>query len=340
MTVIRPVLWWLNLCIACVVLMVVIGGATRLTESGLSIVEWKLVSGILPPLNEASWAREFAEYQTSPQFQKVNSHFGLQEFKTIYWLEYLHRLMGRITGLIFILPLLYFYARRQLPSPLGKRMAIACTLIALQGTVGWIMVASGLHDEPRVAPVKLALHLSLACTVFGYLLWTRWLARSASSAPPIPAMARSGWGLLGIAALQIVMGALVAGLRAGMSYTTWPLMDGHFIPEGLYLLSPWWMNHLENILTVQFQHRMGAYILTLACIVYALAFWQHRHHRRWLIALVVVIFLQMSLGIITLLTVVSLHPALAHQLMALGLITILLRLIYINIPTAHPAIRS
>ena len=331
MIVSRPIRLWIMLCLACVALMVAIGGATRLTESGLSIVEWKLIRGILPPLNEEAWAREFAEYQTSPQYQKVNSHFGIAEFKNIYWLEYLHRLMGRITGLVFLLPFIFFMLRQSLPAPLAKRMAVAILLVGLQGTVGWVMVASGLKDEPRVAPLKLALHLSLAFALFSHLLWTCWRI-TAHDYFPNPAMRRAGLWLMGILTLQIVLGALVAGARAGLSYNTWPLMDGQCIPAGLYLLEPWWKNHLENILTIQFQHRMMAYTVTAATLAYVVKFWHHSTKRRLLIMFLALTLIQVMLGIATVLTAVELHTALSHQLIALALISVLLRLIYINTP--------
>lgn len=321
---------WLTFSILLVAAMVLIGGATRLTESGLSIVEWKLVAGTLPPLNAESWDREFAEYQTSPQFRQVNRGFTLADFKRIYWLEYLHRLMGRITGLVLLLPFLGFAIRKQLSPAFTKRMAVAVVLVALQGAVGWIMVASGLIDQPRVAPVKLALHLALAFALFGYLLWLRWQLDKAPRLSRDAALASGATLLCVLLAIQIVFGALVAGLDAGLSYTTYPLMDGRFIPDGLYLLEPWWKNHLESVLTVQFQHRMGA--LAVAAGALALAAYGWRRQRRMMQLLLATVFAQFTLGITTLVYGVPLFLALAHQGAALLLLAVVLRLIYINRP--------
>lgn len=349
--------YWIATCLVLIFIMVGVGGATRLTESGLSIVEWKLISGILPPLSEEAWQREFSEYQTSPQYQQVNTHFGVEEFKEIYWLEYIHRVLGRIIGLTIIVPFVWFYVRKQLSPPLAKRMFLACILVALQGTVGWIMVASGLQDEPRVAPIKLALHLSLAFALFSYLLWTYWQVRGV---PVIAkALARNhpasshNTGLLRVArndvsraalmvrlltallSLQIILGALVAGLRAGLSYNTWPLMDGDFIPSGLYATDPWWKNHLESVLMVQFQHRIGAYLLAALILIFVAHAWKRLPElRRWLGALSLTLKIQFSLGVLTILTHVHITLAVAHQLMALVLLSVLLYGIY-RLPLDH-----
>lgn len=321
---------WLIACMVCVVLMVFIGGVTRLTESGLSIVEWKLVSGTFPPLSEEAWAQEFAEYKTSPEFNQKNAHFSVNDFKKIYWLEYIHRLMGRITGLVFLLPLLYFAVRKSAPAPFLKRMTIITALIGAQGAVGWIMVASGLEHQPRVSPIKLALHLSLALSVFGltYLTYLRENALPKLASAP-PALYYSARGLLVLVAVQIILGAIVAGTDAGYSYNTYPLMDGRFVPEGLFLLSPWWLNLLENITTVQFQHRMGALILINAALGFTVYAWKKCPELRtplcWLFG---VMCAQFILGVATLLSVVSLPLASAHQLVALALMACLLRIIH------------
>ncbi len=324
----RPIRIWLNLCILLVAMMVMLGGATRLTESGLSIVKWNLVSGTLPPLTDTAWNVEFDAYKTSPQYKQMSrDNFVLDDFKSIFWLEYLHRLLGRITGIVFIAPLLYFIARKQLDAPIKRRMIIACLLIAAQGTVGWIMVASGLVDMPRVEPLKLALHLMLAFALFGWLLWTRW---KMISPPPTEEILRGTHILFALVTLQIILGALVAGLRAGLSYNSFPLMDGQWIPADLYLLSPWWKNHLESVLTVQFQHRMGAYIVVAAVLMIVVDGWKRNAHKRLLLALLAIVSLQFALGVATLLSGVQLHLALAHQFTALLLFAVSLRLIYIN----------
>lgn len=320
---------WLTLCAALVVLMVLVGGVTRLTESGLSIVEWKLVSGTLPPMNEAAWQTEFSDYQTSPQFLKVNRTFTLDDFKEIFWLEYLHRLLGRVIGLAIILPFAYFAARRMLPKPLLRRGFGLCVLVAAQGTVGWVMVASGLVDQPRVAPIKLGLHLLLAFALFCLLLWTRWQVSGTARSPAPPCVALGARILLALVTLQIFAGALVAGLRAGKSYNTYPLMDGKFIPEGLHRLAPWWLNHVESVTTVQFQHRVLALLVAASVLAFVLLARRLFTHTRLLGALVAALCLQFMLGVATLLSGVQLALASAHQLAALLLLGLLLRMCYL-----------
>jgi cytochrome c oxidase assembly protein subunit 15 len=323
---------WLLTCMIAVVLMVFIGGVTRLTESGLSIVEWKLFSGVFPPLTEQGWQEALAEYQTSPESQIKNPHFGITEFKQIYWLEYIHRLMGRITGLIFVLPLLYLSIRKQLTKPLFWRMLGISALVGTQGAIGWVMVASGLNDVPYVSPLKLALHLSVAFTIFGSLLWTYWqltVPRPSAHGGTTAWLARIG---MLITIIQIVLGALVAGNDAGYSYNSYPLMDGDFIPSGLWILEPWWHNITSHIVMVQWQHRMGALtlvIFTLLLLTYTRAH-TLREVQRWGYIFTAAIGLQFALGVATLLTVVNLWLASAHQLAALLTIAALLRLIYLT----------
>lgn len=321
---------WLTACAVLVVAMIFIGGVTRLTESGLSIVEWKLLSGILPPVTEEAWEVEFSAYKTSPEYQLVNKGFSLGDFKRIFWLEYLHRVLGRVIGLALILPFGYFLARKALPKPLIKRMAFACVLVAAQGTVGWVMVASGLVDQPRVDPIKLALHLSLAICLLMLLLWTRW---QVTGNRPTTTLKRgvSVRVLLGLLSVQIVLGALVAGLDAGYSYNTFPLMDGHLIPNGLHLMHPWWLNHVENIMTVQFQHRAGAWASLLLGLFVASYHWKSglAEQRFYLRALGWALGLQFCLGVGTLLSGVNIALASAHQLAAVLLLGLTLRLVWL-----------
>ena len=324
----RAIARWLFVCLCLVALMVFVGGVTRLTESGLSIVEWKLISGTFPPMSDEAWHAEFEEYKATPQFQQVNAHFELADFKGIYWLEYIHRLLGRIIGLAVLVPFLYFTARRALPARLWWRCLGIGLLVAAQGTVGWIMVASGLNDEPRVAPIKLGIHLLMAFTVFCLMLWTRWQVLDKPRGTTSLGFARGVRVVLALVILQIFMGALVAGLRAGLSYNTYPLMDGQFIPDGLHLMSPWWLNHLESVLTVQFQHRMGALAVVGAIVALVMSGWKYASLRPTLKALLAVILLQFSLGVATLLSGVNLWLASAHQVIALALLAHLVGLIY------------
>jgi cytochrome c oxidase assembly protein subunit 15 len=336
----RAIARWLAFCLTLITCMVIVGGVTRLTESGLSIVEWKLFSGTLPPLSEPAWQAEFEEYKATPQFQKVNAHFELGDFKRIYWLEYVHRLLGRVIGLAVLLPFIYFAARKQLPRPLFWRCMGIGLLVAAQGTVGWVMVASGLIDQPRVAPIKLGLHLLLAFTVFCVIQWTRWQVqdkpRGESTRNPFAWAVRAVFALI---VLQIYLGALVAGLRAGLSYNTYPLMDGQFIPDGLHLLTPWWLNHLEGILTVQFQHRMGAIALVAAFVALMLKGWKYKPLRHTLRIVGITVLLQFALGVVTLLSGVNIWLAVAHQLLALGVMSHFLQLLYLCPLDAnqHPA---
>lgn len=325
----RAIARWLMLCLCLVALMVAVGGVTRLTESGLSIVEWKLFSGTLPPLNDSAWQAEFNAYKATPQFKKVNAYFTVGDFKRIYWLEYIHRLLGRIIGLAVVLPLAYFAARYRMPRQLVWRCLAIAALVSAQGTVGWLMVASGLNDQPRVAPIKLGTHLLLAFTVFGLMLWTRWQVLDQGRPAAPRALARLARLSLGLLILQIFMGALVAGLRAGLTYNTWPLMDGKLIPNGLQQLSPWWLNHMESIVTVQFQHRMVAMLLAAVLLVLAWLSAKSLRLRPTALAIAVATLLQFSLGVATLLTGVNLWLASAHQLVALTLVALLVRALYL-----------
>lgn len=323
---------WLLACLALIALMVCVGGITRLTESGLSIVKWDLLAGTLPPMSHDAWQSEFDAYKLTPQFTKVNAHFTLADFQRIFWLEYLHRLLGRVIGLAVFLPLLYFAIRRALPAPLLRRMVAITLLVGAQGTVGWIMVASGLVDQPRVAPVKLALHLGLALAVFALLLWTYW--QTQGHPRPDPAARRIGIGaraLLLLVAGQIMLGALVAGLRAGYFFNTYPLMNGQWVPADLWMLAPWWHNHLENVVMVQFQHRMGAIAVALATVALVVYGWRRAPHlRRSLRLLAYAVALQFTLGVATLLSLMHIGLASAHQLAALLLLCVLLRVIYLT----------
>lgn len=312
---------WLVLCLCMVAAMVWVGGVTRLTESGLSIVQWKLLSGVLPPMSEQAWQTEFDAYQASPEYLKKNTGMDLKGFKNIFWLEWIHRLLGRTTGLVFLLPFMYFAARRQIDRPLARRCLIAALLVAAQGGVGWIMVASGLIDDPRVSPIKLSMHLCLAFIVFCWTLWTLWLLKP----PAAPAKAgnpKVAFALFLLIFIQIIFGAWVAGMDAGLTYNTWPLMDGDIAPPGLMGLEPWHRNLIENIAQLQFQHRMMAFLVAAVALAYGLKF------QRGL--LVGVVLLQFTLGVQTLVHVVPIGLASAHQMGALLLLAVSLREIFLT----------
>jgi len=308
-----------------VALMIVLGGATRLTESGLSIVNWQPVTGILPPLNDAEWMALFTAYMQTPEFTKINFWMTVSDFKSIYWLEYLHRLWGRFIGIVFFLPYTYFLFQRALPSALIWRFGGLFLLGAIQGLVGWYMVQSGLINEPSVSQYRLAGHLSLAFVIFGLLFW--YSVSCLTSPPP---KSGSGWlragsvVILCCVGVTSVWGAFVAGLDAGRAYNTFPLMDGELIPRDLLLISPWWINFFENTAAVQFTHR----ILAVGTVIFILLFWLLAHRtplakvvQRAIAILALVALCQLALGIFTLLSGVPLILGIFHQIGALGLIT-------------------
>ena len=263
---------WLLAVAALVLAMVVVGGATRLTESGLSITEWQPVTGALPPLSEAQWELQFDKYKAIPQYQALNPGMSLEAFKTIFWWEWTHRLLGRLIGAAFLLPFLWFLARGRVEARLRPRLWMLFGLGAFQGAVGWWMVASGLAGRVEVSQYRLAFHLTLAGLIYVALLWTAQGLAPRSGAPAPCRLRVSAKMLLGLVLAQIYLGALVAGLRAGLIYNTWPLIDGHLVPAASQLLfnEPWWRNFFENPLTVQFDHRLVAYALLAAAIWHAL----------------------------------------------------------------------
>ncbi|TMJ04523.1 MAG: heme A synthase [Alphaproteobacteria bacterium] len=338
----RAVRIWLYAVAALIFAMVLVGGATRLTESGLSIVEWKPVTGTLPPLSEAGWQAEFDKYKTIPQFQHLNSAMTLAEFKTIFRWEWAHRLMGRIIGVAFLLPFLWFLAKGWIREGLRWRLWTIFGLGALQGAVGWWMVASGLADRVEVSQYRLATHLVLACVIFAAIVWTA--ARMARAPIEVPSRIHAGAvALLVLVLIQIYLGALVAGLRAGLTYNTWPLIDGSFIPDTARLFhdTPMWRNFFENTLTVQFSHRMTAYTLWLGAVMHAVD--AARTVRRGpvlthALALAGLVTIQAALGILTLLYQVPIGLALAHQ--AGAILVLALATVHAQSLTARSATQS
>jgi len=323
----RAIRRWLVAVALCVVATLVIGGATRLTESGLSIVEWKPVTGTIPPLSGAAWQAEFEKYQAIPQYRVLNRGMTLTEFKTIYWWEWAHRIAARLTGAAFLLPFLWFLWRGRIERALRPRLWAIFGLGALQGAIGWWMVASGLEHRIDVSQYRLALHLTLACVVYAAIVWTA--VRLEPAAPSeAPARLRAGaFGLLVLVLVQIYLGALVAGLDAGLIYNTWPLIDGRLVPAATELFAgeSLWRNLFENRLTVQFDHRMMAYALLFLALLHAAdaartlrggpAVWG-----AW--AVVAAVTVQAALGILTLLHQAPLALALTHQATAILVLTI------------------
>jgi heme a synthase len=321
----RAIRLWLYAVAALIVATLLVGGATRLTESGLSIVEWKPVTGTLPPLSDAAWQAEFEKYRTIPQFQ-LNRGMTLGEFKTIFWWEWAHRVLGRLIGVVFLLPFLWFLWKGWVEPGLRARLWGIFGLGALQGAIGWWMVASGLTERVSVSQYRLATHMTLACVIFAACVWTaRRLASGA--AIDMPRRVRAGAiGLLVLVLAQIYLGALVAGLRAGLVYNTWPLIDGAFVPHAarLWFEQPWWRNIFENALTVQFMHRMVAYALFLLALLHAadLARMTDRVARLFAFKLAAAVTIQAALGIFTLIHQVPIGLAIAHQAMAIVVLTL------------------
>jgi cytochrome c oxidase assembly protein subunit 15 len=315
----RPVRLWLLISAAMVLLTLIVGGATRLTESGLSIVEWKPVTGVLPPLSQAEWQVEFGKYQAIPQYRELNRGMGLDAFKTIYWWEWSHRLLARVTGAVFLLPFLFFLWRGTIAAGLRLRLWTIFGAGAALGAVGWWMVSSGLTQGVSVSQYRLAFHLTLATTIYAAILWT---ARQLADQPPSMAPRRLRFGALALAALllfQIYLGALVAGLDAGLVFNTWPLIDGAFVPsaERLWFIQPAWRNLFESTLTVQFNHRMVAYAVWALATLHACDAWRTRVGLVGALTLAGAVTLQAGLGIVTLLHQAPLPLALAHQVLAI-----------------------
>lgn len=317
----RAVRWWLISVAALIALMVLVGGATRLTESGLSIVEWKPVTGSVPPLSEAAWTEAFEAYKKIPQYRELNAGMSLSEFKEIYWWEWSHRILGRFIGVAYLLPFLFFLWRGGLSGELKRRLWLLFALGGLQGAVGWWMVASGLTERVEVSQYRLATHLMLALLIFAGIVWT---VRRLRQQPQVAAPARlrvTSALLLVVTFVQIYFGALVAGLRAGRAYNTWPQIDGAFIPSGdrLWFETPWWRNMFDNVLTVQFEHRMTAYALFVLAALHAFDAVRSRAGAAASGALLLLgaVSLQAVLGILTLLNQVPIGLALAHQAVAI-----------------------
>jgi heme a synthase len=301
----RRVAAWLFVCAALVFALVSVGGVTRLTRSGLSIVEWQPVVGVLPPLSEDAWQEMFSKYQETPEYRHVNAHFGLEEFKRIFWWEYVHRLLARGVGVVFLLPLLWFQWRGALDRPLARKLWGIFALGALQGALGWWMVSSGLVDDPKVSPVRLMMHLGLALAIFSAELWIAL----GLLAPRRMASARLASALPFAVYAMALSGAMVAGTRAGYAYPTFPLMNGRLVPPDLLVLEPWWRNFLYNLGTVQFVHR--GIFWGLAVLV-PLAWWHGRRAAPGNV-LLAAFALQATLGISTLLSGVAIPLAASHQ---------------------------
>jgi cytochrome c oxidase assembly protein subunit 15 len=316
----RGVRGWLTLTAALIFAMVMVGGATRLTESGLSITQWKPVTGVIPPLDFAQWQAEFERYKQIPQFAELNPDMTLGGFKTIFWWEWSHRLLARVLGLVYVLPALYFWATGRLKSRLGAEVALATALLALEPLVGWWMVSSGLSERTEVAPQRLAIHLLIAAATFAVLIYAAVGLRRRPSRSGARRFSGPAHAFAALVFVQLGLGALVAGLRAGLVYNTWPLMDGRFIPKGLFATPPAVHALWDDVTTVQFDHRTVAYLVVLFALAQAALAARRGGALARRAALVAgAALLQAALGIVTLVYVAPLHAALAHQAFALVL---------------------
>jgi heme a synthase len=306
---------WLGVIAFLIVAMILVGGATRLTDSGLSITEWQPIMGAIPPLSDADWQEAFEAYKQIPEYTHVNPDMDLAGFKTIYWWEWAHRFLGRFIGLVFFVPFVCFWLAGTIPRPLMPKLIGLFVLGGLQGALGWYMVKSGLVDRVDVSQYRLTAHFGVAMLIFGYTLWLLFgLGRDAQTRSGAPAIV--GGLVLILIFVQLLAGALVAGIDGGLGFNTWPLMNGAFIPNGLGAASPWYLNLFENPLTVQFDHRMLGYAVVAATILQAVWLGMTHVSAPFLgsaVTLAVLSLLQATLGVWTLLLAVPIELGLAHQ---------------------------
>jgi len=319
----KTVAIWLYAIAFLIFAMVVLGGLTRLTGSGLSMVEWKVIMGVLPPANEAQWQEKFERYKQFPEYRHHNSDMTLTEFRFIYRMEYAHRLLGRFIGLAFFFPCLFFLLKKWLYAPMIRRAILLFALGGLQGVVGWLMVKSGLVDEPRVSQYRLTLHLALATLVLSLSLWyafNLWFPRLPKDGPGLARLSRRTGGLLFLIGLQIASGGFVAGLKAGHAFNTFPTMNGRWIPGSLFSMKPWISNFFENQVTVQFVHRWLAMIVAAAILWFLFGTWRRFESgriRKTYFLLAALLLTQVGLGIATLLLAVPVALGSVHQAIAL-----------------------
>jgi cytochrome c oxidase assembly protein subunit 15 len=326
---------WLLACAVVIYAMILLGGVTRLTESGLSMVEWRPIMGIWPPIGEAAWQQVFDKYRQFPEYRKINQGMSLGEFKVIFMYEYLHRVLGRIIGLVFLVPLVIFALRGMLRPGLMPRLSLLFVLGGCQGLLGWYMVQSGLVDRPSVSQYRLTAHLGLAVALYGAIVWQvlrLWPWKDGALRGGARPGATFALVLLALVYLMILSGGLVAGTDAGYAYPTWPTMGEGFIPPGLYAATPAWTAAFEDVTTIQFNHRLFAYLLFFLVGGFALRLLLAESEallRGVGAALLVVLLAQLTLGISTLLSHVAVPVAAAHQGGAIALFTVLLVTVYL-----------
>ncbi|MDX2265688.1 MAG: COX15/CtaA family protein [Hyphomicrobiales bacterium] len=328
----RPVVIWLYGMAALIFAMVIVGGATRLTDSGLSITEWRLILGAIPPLTAADWAEAFEKYRAIPEYQFVNKGMSLEAFKVIYWWEWAHRFLGRIIGLAFLAPFVWFVATGRIRPRETPRFIVLFLLGGAQGFLGWWMVQSGLSERVDVSQYRLAAHLGLAVVLFAAVLWTafEWSGGARRATRAASWLAASAIGLCAAVYAQIVLGAFVAGLDAGHTHNTWPLMDGEFIPSTVGAITPWWRDIFENVSTVQFNHRLAAYLIVAWALAHAVWAWRRAGAAAFSgVAVGAAALGQAALGVWTVVAAVPIELGLAHQGGAIVLLGLALRHAYL-----------
>lgn len=331
---VRLVQAWLGGVAVLVFIMVMVGGATRLTDSGLSITEWQPILGAIPPLTASDWQLAFDKYRQIPEYREINRGMSLDDFKVIFWWEWAHRFLGRIIGIAYAVPLAFFWWTGRLPRGLGLPLLGLLALGGLQGAIGWYMVQSGLTEGIDVSPYRLALHLTLAIVILALLVWTalglgRRKTATVMLATATPAQRVRAGLLLALLFVQIVAGAFVAGHKAGLVYNTWPLMGDYLIPPGLATLTPWWQNFVENLTTIQFNHRVLAYVIVLLGVYHAWSVWRVADDERqeWTAVLMAAgLIAQAGLGVLTLVSVtdakIPIGLGVAHQAGAAALVAV------------------
>lgn len=340
----RQIAVWLLACSVLIFFMVMLGGYTRLTQSGLSMVEWGPIMGVVPPVSETEWQETFDKYKQFPEYQKINRSMDLEEFKSIFIVEYAHRMLGRLIGLVFLIPFIYFLIVKKIRRSLTPELAAMFFLGGLQGLLGWYMVQSGLVDNPHVTQYRLTAHLIAAVVIYGYILWVALglllPVRINSDAVGISGLRRFAWIVTGLIVLMIASGGFVAGTRAGFAFNQFPLMGDSFFPPAMFVLQPFYLNFFENTGTVQFNHRILAYILI---ITISWLWWRSlkvalsQRTRLALNLFLVMLAIQISLGITTLLLHVPVPLGVAHQGGALLLLTIAL---FVNHELRRAAIKA
>ncbi len=315
----RQVAAWLLVCAAVIFGMILLGGVTRLTDSGLSMVEWRPLLGVIPPMSEQAWLEVFEKYRQYPEYQLINKGMSLEDFKYIFMYEYLHRVLGRLIGVLFFFPMVYFALAKKVRPGLMPKLVLLFFLGGMQGLLGWYMVKSGLVDVPDVSQYRLTAHLGLAVIIYAYILWLVFdllLTGPARKPGGGGGLARGSLALVALVYLMILSGGLVAGTKAGFAYPTWPLMGDSFVPAGLYSMQPFWLSALEDVTTIQFNHRIFAYTLFVLLNLFAFFVFRSRVGGRANLAaglMVAALLLQVILGISTLLLHVPVSLAAAHQ---------------------------